>query len=93
MDRPVVHTRNLKLQTWNCPNEAPVGIEPTVGDLQSPALPLGDGADTAIRRRAQCMLGPQLAKLRPPDFWHLGGNRRLSALSFSWIVLTMFVAT
>ncbi len=24
--------------------EAPVGIEPTVGDLQSPALPLGDGA-------------------------------------------------
>ena len=25
-------------------SEAPVGIEPTVGDLQSPALPLGDGA-------------------------------------------------
>lgn len=39
------------------------------------------------------MLGPQLAKLRPPDFWHLGGNRRFSALSFLWIVLTMFVAT
>lgn len=26
-------------------SEAPLGIEPTMGDLQSPALPLGDGAE------------------------------------------------
>ena len=32
-------------------SEAPVGIEPTVGDLQSPALPLGDGAVPALRRQ------------------------------------------
>ena len=31
--------------------EAPVGIEPTVGDLQSPALPLGDGAVPTLRRQ------------------------------------------
>ncbi len=37
-------------------SEAPVGIEPTVGDLQSPALPLGDGAES-VRRRSRCGLG------------------------------------
>ncbi len=29
--------------------EAPVGIEPTVADLQSAALPLGDGAELCTR--------------------------------------------
>ncbi len=45
--------------------EAPVGIEPTVGDLQSPALPLGDGAMPQRNADAQSTC-PSLGSVAKP---------------------------